>query len=68
MDEPGHRVSGPGREDDDLDVSLLPEAMGDSGAQDGALADSTRSVQHGKTRGDEVRGNDLALALASEEE
>jgi hypothetical protein len=33
LDERRHRVSRPGREDDDLDISLFPQAMCDPGAQ-----------------------------------
>src|SRR6266511_3959369 len=68
LDQCSHRLARPGREDDDLGLLLPAKPVCHSGAQDGALADSARSVQDGDACGNEIGGDHLALALASKEE
>ena len=67
--ERAQRVVGPRVEDDDAGMlGEGPQIARDAGAQHGALADAARPVEHGQPRRDEVRDDDLALALAAEEE
>ena len=61
-------VARPRREDDDRRVVDRAHRVRDRGAEERALADAARPVQHRQPRGHEVGEHDLALALAAEEE
>ena len=62
------RLSAPAREDDhDRRLGQLSQRPCDRGEQERGLADPARAVQDGESRGDEVRDDDLGVALAPEE-
>ena len=71
-------VVAPGVEDDDGEPRLpsrlevasgdAPEVMRDAGAKQRALADACLAVEHGQARRHQVRLDELALALPTEEE
>ena len=48
-------------------LGKLAQLPGDRGQEQGRLTDPARPVQHREARGDEVRDDDLGIALASEE-
>ena len=63
------RIVAPAREDDDERLlGKLAQRACDGRAQERRLPDAARAVEHRQPRGDEVRDDDLALALAPEEE
>src|SRR5204863_3305303 len=68
LDERRYGIARPRRENDHFRLSLLPQPVRDACAHDRGLADTAWSVEYGDSRGDQVGGDDLALALASEEE
>ncbi len=49
-------------------LGQLAERARDRGAEQRRLPDAARPVEHGQPRGDEVRDDDLGLALAPEEQ
>src|SRR6266566_9775686 len=68
LDQGGNRISRPSREDDDLYALLLPEAVRDPRAQDGALPDSARPVQDRDAGRHQIGGDHLRLSFASKEQ
>ena len=69
LGETAVRIVAPAREDDDeRALGQLAQRARDCGAQERRLADAARPVEHREARRDEVGDDDLALALAPEEE
>jgi hypothetical protein len=68
VEQVGHGVAGPRREDDDERVVGSPEAMRHPGTEQRRLADAADPVEDGQARGHQVGDDHLDLALAAEEE
>ena len=67
LDEARPRVAAPRVEDDDL-FARFPQPVRDPGPEQRALPHAARAIQDGEAIGEQVRGDDLGLALAPEEQ